>query len=423
MERRNFFRKISLAGLAGFFPFDWVKAGANQGVGQIDSPVVSGQVDREIWVQLLHKIAAPVLSNMAKGQLVKNMPVEWSPQYDGRDKRVAYMEAIGRLMAGLAPWLALPKDNSAEGMLRRKLQDQALQSLARSVDPVDPDFLLWDKEGQPLVDAAFLAHAFLRAPGALWDPLDYNTKQRFVNAFKQLRRVKIPYNNWILFAAIIETFLQTIDEEFDPVRIDWAIRKMKEWYVGDGWYSDGSQFHFDYYNSYVIQPMLLDIMKVQVEKGAASKEDYALLLGRMQRYSEILERLISPEGSFPAFGRSITYRTGAFQPLAQLALMRQLPDGISPAQVRTALTAVKQRIFAQAGVFGADGWLQLGFAGHQPEVADGYTNTGSLYLTSLSFLPLGLSATDPFWMAAAEDWTGKRAWTGQSFKKDHAITI
>lgn len=413
---------MGLAGLAGLFPFEWGNAAAGNGSRQSTPPLVSGKVDRDYWVQLLNTIATPVLSSMSKGQLIKNMPVEWSPQYDGRDKRVAYMEAFGRLMAGMAPWLALPEDNSPEGLLRRKLHDQALQSYTRSVDPADPDYLLWDKEGQPLVDAAFLAQAFIRAPRALWDPLDHNTKQRFVNAFKQLRRVNPPYNNWILFAAIIESFLQSIDEAFDPARISWAIRKMQEWYVGDGWYSDGPRFHFDYYNSYVIQPMLLDIVNVQVERGSASKEDHALLLQRMQRYSDILERLISPEGSFPAFGRSITYRTGAFQPLAQLALMHQLPDGISPPQVRAALTAVKQRIFTPPGVFSADGWLQLGFAGHQPEVADGYTNTGSLYLTALSFLPLGLPATDTFWTAAAEDWTAKKAWAGQPFRKDHAIT-
>lgn len=61
--------------------------------------------DRAYWVDMLCKIAEPVLSNMAKGELQKNMILEFSPQWDGRDKRVAYMETFGRLMAGLSPWL------------------------------------------------------------------------------------------------------------------------------------------------------------------------------------------------------------------------------------------------------------------------------------------------------------------------------
>lgn len=50
----------------------------------------------------------------------------------------------------------------------------------------------------------------------------------------------------------------------------------------------------------------------------------------------------------------------------------------------------------------------LGFNGHQPECADGYTSTGSLYMATLSFLPLGLPADDPFWTDAYADWTSKK---------------
>ena len=62
--------------------------------------------DRELWAGVLYQMAAPVLSNMSEGKLQENMQVELSPTWDGRDKRVTYMECFGRLMAGLAPWLA-----------------------------------------------------------------------------------------------------------------------------------------------------------------------------------------------------------------------------------------------------------------------------------------------------------------------------
>ena len=51
------------------------------------------------------------------------------------------------------------------------------------------------------------------------------------------------------------------------------------------------------------------------------------ILERARRYAAILERLIAPDGSFPAIGRSLAYRCGAFHLLAALALRRQLPDG------------------------------------------------------------------------------------------------
>ena len=57
--------------------------------------------DREKWVELCYKISAPVLENMSKGELQKNMEVELSPNWDGRNKKVTYIEAFGRLMAGI----------------------------------------------------------------------------------------------------------------------------------------------------------------------------------------------------------------------------------------------------------------------------------------------------------------------------------
>lgn len=384
--------------------------------------------DREYWAGLAYKIAAPVLSNMSKGQLTQNMVLEVSPAWDGRNKRVAYMEAFGRLMAGIAPWLALPDDDSPEGKQRHELRGWALKSYANAVDPDSPDYLLWRNEGQPLVDAAFIANSFLRARKQLWEPLDSVTKKRYVEEFKQLRRIDPPYTNWLLFSAMVETFLQSVDEQADIYRIHSALRKVQEWYVGDGWYSDGEHFAFDYYNSYVIQPMYGEILQVVADRKIRlhdvsleqNRKDLETARKRMQRYASILERFISPEGSFPVFGRSMTYRLAVFQPLALLALQKTLPAGLPEGQVRAALTAVMKRMFSMPGNFNSAGFLSIGFAGHQPDLADWYSNNGSMYITSLVFLPLGLPADDLFWTAPAEDWTQKKAWSGRPFPKDHA---
>ena len=141
---------------------------------------------------------------------------------------------------------------------------------------------------------------------------------------------------------------------------------------------------------------------------------------RMQRYGIILERLISPEGAFPVFGRSITYRTAVLQPLALLAWRGWLPEELPEGQVRAAMTSVIRRMFGDERNFNEQGFLTLGFNGKQPNISDVYTNNGSLYMASLAFLPLGLPADHPFWTDAAQDWTSKKAWKGQEFPKDHA---
>lgn len=379
--------------------------------------------DRAYWVDLLYKMAAPVLSNMAEGNLQKNMIVEVSPNWDGRNKGVTYMETFGRLMAGIAPWLSLPDDETDEGMKRKQLRDWALKSYRNAVDPESPDYLLWRGHGQALVDAAYIAESFLRGYDALWEPLDDTTKSRYIEEFSQLRRVDPPYTNWLLFSSTIEGLLAKAGAQYDEYRVNSAIRKVEEWYTGDGWYADGPEFAFDYYSSYVFHPMYLETLQALKDSKAYTRIHYSnyynRALRRAQKYSIVLERLISPEGTFPVFGRSIPYRMATMQPLALMAWYEKLPAGLTNGQVRSALTAVMHRMFDDKENFNEGGFLTIGFAGRQPNIADWYTNNGSLYMTSLSFLPLGLPATHPFWTDAQQPWTSQKAWSGQPFPKDH----
>ncbi|WP_029278779.1 DUF2264 domain-containing protein [Pedobacter borealis] len=380
----------------------------------------SGDKDRAYWIKLMYKMVYPVLSNLADGTLKKNMPLEKSSDYT-KPVSTIYVEIVGRTYAGIAAWLALPDDATDEGELRKKLRGLALTGLKNAVDPSSPDCLQFRVDYQPIVDSAYLAQAFIRAPKVLWEPLDEVTKQRIITEFKALR-VRKPFNtNWQLFGAITETFLLSIGEQYDEERIFGAVKKIQSWYVGDGWYSDGPMFSFDYYNSYVIHSMLVDTLKILSEHKLATVASYDLAVKRMQRYASQLERMISPEGTFPPIGRSITYRTGALQGLAQVALMEKLPEGIMPGQVRSAITTVARNMFSFNDIFDKNGWLQLGFCGHQPEIADYYTTTGSLYMATLGFLPLGLPVDNPFWTAPAEDWTAKKAWSGKSIKNDHHV--
>lgn len=381
------------------------------------------QTDREYWANLAYQISAPILENMSKGELQKNMLVELSPTFSNGNPKVTYMEAFGRLMAGIAPWLALESDNTTESKQRTQLLEWALLSYKNAVDPDSPDYLLWSGESQALVDAAYLAESFLRAPEALWEPLDDVTKARYIKEFKGLRRVMPAYNNWLLFRGMVEAFLAYVGEDYDGFAIRVSLAKINEWYIGDGFYNDGPLFGFDYYNSYVIHPMLVEIIETLNKKGIRSSISFDLAMRRMQRFNDHLERLINRDGTYPVFGRSATYRLAAFQPLALAAWKYGLPKQMTNGQIRSALTAVMKNMFSVPGNFNEKGYLSLGFAGHQPNLADYYTNNGSLYMTSLVFLPLGLPADHDFWTVKPEPWTQVKAWSGQPFPKDYAEDI
>jgi hypothetical protein len=384
------------------------------------APAAKG-TDRDYWLSTLLRVVDPVLTAAAQGKLQAVMPVESAPGQQAGRRKVTYLEAIGRTLAGLAPWLELADAPAAERAQQQRYAELARQAITQGVDPKSPGFLNFTQGGQPVVDAAFLAHALLRAPTQLWEKLPVATQQQLVQCLQSSRVIKPVYSNWLLFSGIIEAALLKFTGSGDLMRMDYAIKEHQTWYKGDGTYGDGADFHWDYYNSYVIQPMLLDIVGTLVAAGKENKDLLTRLQARARRYATVQERLIGPDGSFAAFGRSLAYRCGAFQHLAQVSLQHLLPEELPAGQVRSALTAVIRRTMEPKGTFDAQGWLQIGLCGHQPGIGETYISTGSLYLCTTAFLPLGLPATDAFWSSPAQDWTARRIWSGQDVKTDHAL--
>lgn len=364
--------------------------------------------ERVYWVQILERLSRPVLVNLAQGRLNVRMPFVGAKQR----RKYASLEVAGRLLNGIAPWLELNPEEE-EGELHRELGGLARQALAVGTEATSSDFFNFSDGDQPLVDAAFLAQALLRAPTALWEKLNPRVQENLLVGLEKTRTIRPYFCNWLLFSGLIEAALFRLGGDYDPMRVDYACRQLENWYLGDGTYSDGPEFHWDYYNSYVIHPMLLDL----VETFRTEREDLhnlcPIILKRAQRQAVILERLIAPDGTFPPIGRSITYRMGAFHLLAQLAWADKLPDVLTPAQVRCGISAVLQRTMEAPGTFDAEGWLTIGLAGQQPTLGEVYISTASTYLCASALLPLGLPSTAPFWSTPAVPYTSLRIWDGE----------
>lgn len=375
--------------------------------------------DRKYWISVMTRLADPVLENLSKGELTKNMKVEQS-RNAGRES-VARLEALGRLAAGIAPWLELGPDDTWEGKLRNHYRNLLVKSISNAMNPGSPDYLLGKLEPQHLVDMAYLAEGLMRAPRQVWAKLSEADRNNVYNALMKVRIIVPTENNWLLFSSICEAFLLKNGQSYYPGKIEYAVKKHLEWYKGDGIYGDGGYFQWDYYNSYVIHPMLLEVLEILVENKKPQAVNYQKSLERARRYAEILERLISPEGTFPSIGRSTTYRFGAFHALSFLAIRHQLPNSIKPAQVRCALTAVIRRSIEAEGTFSPEGWLTIGLSGHQPSLGDYYITSGSVYLCTLGLLPLGLPESDEFWAAPDEDWTQKKIWNGKDMPADKGL--
>lgn len=364
---------------------------------------------RNYWIQIAKKLSVPILSALSQRKF-RNVFVDKNP--------IACFEAFARVLLGIAPWLELNVDKEAT-----MLAVLARQSLDAISDPFSPDYVGHVQHEQMLVETALLAQALLRGYSQLWLRLDSHVQTNITNIMCMSRNIKPHDNNWSLFPCIIEAFLLKSNHSnirFD--RLHEGILFFEKWYVGDGMYGDGVEFHFDYYNSYIIHPMLMDTLEVLTMtnketcdkvRALATKESV-----RFQRLAVIQERLIAPDGTFPPIGRSLTYRCGAFHSLALCAYRKVLPDCLKPSQVREALTRVIRATLEPKDTF-EKGWLTIGLYGKQPNLAEPYINHGSVYFCSTVLLPLGLSMDEPFWSDGDDSVISWEAiMNGQNVKRD-----
>lgn len=380
---------------------------------------------RRYWLTSLLKIADPVLDALEAGKLRERMPVESKSPKEDR-MQYTYLEAFGRTLVGLGAWIGCRECDLDEETLRRKYAEKVRRCIRNAVDPASPDFMNFSVGYQPLVDAAFLAQGILRAREELelYDKLDEETKGMLLDRMRATRTRKPHRTNWLLFGAMPEVLLRYAGApDYDPMRVDYALTAHEAWYKGDGWYGDGPDFHFDYYNSFVIQPMLLDISAEVAGDAKEWGEWREKIVRRACHFATLQEHLISPEGTYPPVGRSLTYRFGAFQTLALVAARYTLEPEVTPAGVRCALTAVLKRTQSFASMTDEHGFLRVGVLGSQPGMGERYISTGSLYLCTALFQPLVLPDSAPFWSDPDEPWTAVKLWRGEDRGCEHALVL
>lgn len=356
--------------------------------------------DRDEFLAIAALLMKPFLA-CPQANLLRNMPVDMPKGGEAHLRGTAQLEGLCRMVAGIAP------------ALEARVLDPAPwhELLERAFDPAAEAYLVRPETNQTLVELALLAQAILAAPRALWGDLSEKTRANILTAFVASRKLRAWRNNWLLFAAMIEAALYHLGQDWDRMRVEYAVEQHMAWYKGDGTYGDGEFFHSDYYNSVIIHPMLLDILRALAPAMPASKRHQPAVLARAQRHAEVLERMIGPDGSFPPLGRSLSYRCGLFHLLARLALTQQLPKSLPPAQVRTALLSVARRTLLCDGSFGQEGWLTIGLNGRDVELGERYISSGSVYFASLVLLPLGLAADSRFWTDPPGVLTQTRLWT------------
>lgn len=369
------------------------------------------------WKEILIRTVTPIIEGFADKTIRDKFPKIHSPyqKIERYNDDKIFMELFCRTVLGIN--VLFNKTNIDNDIIIKNLFNKTIIGFSNVFNGYI-DFINMDN--QIMVEMALIAITFKRH-NYLWDNIDIKTKEKILDTMVMTNNKFVPnFNNWLLFKCMIDIFLYKNNKINSLLSCYNYLKQFEAFYTGDGWYKDGIIFHMDYYNSYVIHPFLIDIFDELKNINKTFNEKYDKELVRMQRYCEYLERIISPDGTFPLLGRSMVYRTAVFHALSYCAFLDKLPDSLSKGQVRCALTAVIDNMFIKDN-FDENNYLQYGFIGYQPEVADNYSNSGSLYYCLLIFIPLGLSNIHSFWTDKSCYWTQKKAWSGMKIIKDKIL--
>ena len=183
---------------------------------------------RKQWIDAMCKIVTPVLDMLEHGKLKQSLPLTFHEER----KVFAPLEAFGRSMLGLAPWLETDSETLDEEERTRQAVYRAkvVRCIEMATNPESPDFMLFDEGGQPLVDAAFLAHALVRAPKALAAALPEETRKHLADALRSTRKIPAYNSNWLFFSAMVEAGLYVIGEPYDIMRVIYPMRVFQQLY-------------------------------------------------------------------------------------------------------------------------------------------------------------------------------------------------
>ncbi|MEW1824634.1 DUF2264 domain-containing protein [Streptomyces sp. NPDC088196] len=273
------------------------------------------------------------------------------------------------------------------------------EGLAAGVAGVWPSI---EDRSQPLVEAASIALALRLTRPLLWDRLDEPVRQRAAAWLADALTAEPWPCNWELFPVTVGGFLQDIGYEVDASRkaIDRGLSSIEDWYVGDGWYTDGDGRKFDHYNGWAMH--LYPVLHAWLADDPRLLDLYG---GRLERHLADYARLFGADGAPMHQGRSLTYRFATTAPLWLGALTGRTP--LSSGETRR-LASGALKYFLERGAVDSHGLLTLGWHGPNEAVLQGYSGPASPYWASKGFLGLLLPPDHEVWTAEEEPGPAER---------------
>lgn len=303
------------------------------------------------------------------------------------DPEVAQMEGFSRVMWGLIPLLA-------GGSINEELLQFCLAGMTNGTDPSHEEY--WGEVidfDQRLVEMASLGFALAFIPDRIWEKLSLSAQQNLYNWLNQINSHPVWDCNWLFFHVLVNVGFYKLGLPYDKVQMESNLQRIEEFYLKDGWYSDGAYGHCDYYVPFAIHYYGLLYAKLM---GEEDPERASRFKSRAGEFAKQFIYWFAEDGRAIPYGRSLAYRfaQGAFWGALAFADVESFSPG-----VLKGLFLRHLRWWFKQPIFTNDGVMTIGYAYPNLIMAENYNAPGSVYWAMKAFLPLALSEDHPFWQA------------------------
>lgn len=305
------------------------------------------------------------------------------------DDAAARCESFCRPLWGLVPYFA-------GGGTDAELQNNYLTGLINGTDPKNAEYFGDCRErDQRFVEMAAIAYAMLLCPDKLWEPLTDAQKNALAAWLSQINGKEVCDSNWIFFRVLVNlAFYRRGRHEFDAERLNKDLLRIDDFYISDGWYSDGVKGQKDYYVSFAIHFYSLVYAKFAEDFDSERAKIYR---ERANVFAKTFIYWFADDGEALPYGRSLTYRFAqiAFWSACIFADVKPFETDV----IKGIITRNLQK-WADSNMFDDAHILSVGYKYSNLLMAEHYNAYGSPYWSLKAFIITALPENHEFFTAA-----------------------
>lgn len=299
------------------------------------------------------------------------------------------LEGFARVLWGLVPLWAGGADSC--------LDEMVLEGIIHGTDKDHPEYWGDYTDGeQAYVEMGALAYGILMTPEKVWEPLSQEQKHHFQKWISQINTHRISDNNWLFFRILTNCALRRVGAEYSKEQLEADLDRIEDFYLGDGWYSDGPTRQRDYYIGFAMHFYSLIYAKTMEQEDPQRSEIYRK---RAKEFADSFVYWFGSRGEALPYGRSLTYRfaQGCFWAAMAFNDMKYRSWGV--------LKGIVNRHFRdwfERPILDHENKLTIGYGYPNLHMCEGYNSSQSPYWALKSFLVLALPDDHPFWTAREE---------------------